>query len=81
MNMGVACGPLVLSGLMENVWTVMIDRTLDYPKDYAANLLLAGHYPGKVPIFYSKHCRYHLGKDDTTSIIANFEKCSQETYD
>ena len=40
-NMGVTCGPLAISGLMENVWTIMIDRTHDLPKDYAKNLLLA----------------------------------------
>ena len=75
--MGVACGPLVISGLMENVWTIMIDRTLDYPKDYAKNLVSHGHYPGKVPIFYSKHCHYHLGKDDKQTILDLLTTCQK----
>lgn len=78
MNIGVACGPLVISALTDNVRTVMIDRTLDYPKAYAENLISAGHFPGKVPNFYSKYCRYHLGKDDTATIISVFEKYSQQ---
>ena len=81
MNMGVACGPLAISGLMENVWTIMIDRTLDYPKDYAQNAISWGHFPGKVPIFYSKHCHYHLGKDDKQSIMDSFNKYAKKNYD
>ncbi|MDB4078029.1 hypothetical protein N9509_01275 [Amylibacter sp.] len=81
VNMGVACGPLVISGLMENVWTIMIDRTLDYPKDYAKDLIAYGHFPGKVPIFYSKHCHYHLGKDDKQTILDTFNKYAKENYD
>ena len=80
-NMGVACGPLAISGLMENVWTIMIDRTLDYPKDYAQGLISWGHFPGKVPIFYSKHCHYYLGKDDKQSIMDSFNKYAKKNYD
>jgi len=79
-NMGVACGPMIISGLMENVWTIMIDRTLDYPKDYAEDLISWGHFPGKVPIFYSKHCYYHLGKDDKQTIMDSFNKYAKKNY-
>ena len=80
-NMGVACGPLAISGLMENVWTIMIDRTLDYPKRYAEDLISNGDFPGKVPTFYSKHCHFHLGKDDKQTILDTFNKYAKETYD
>ncbi|MDC1243089.1 hypothetical protein N8Z86_03065 [Amylibacter sp.] len=80
-NMGVACGPLAISGLMENVWTIMIDRTLDYPKRYAEDLISNGHFPGKVPTFYSKHCHYHLGKDDKQTILDTFNKYAKKNYD
>ena len=73
-NMGVTCGPLAISGLMENVWTIMIDRTLDYPKDYAKDLISWGQVPGKPPPFYSKHCHCHLGKDDKQTILDTFNK-------
>lgn len=81
INMGVACGPLAISGLMENVWTIMIDRTRDLPKDYAKNLILAGQTPGKPPPFYSKHCHYHLGKDDKQTILDAFNKYAKKNYD
>jgi hypothetical protein len=81
MNMGVICGPLIISGLMENVLTIVIDRTLDYPKDYAENLILNGNFPGKVPSFYSKHCHFHLGKDDKQTIIDIFNQYAQKNYD
>ena len=80
-NMGVACGPLGISGLMENVWTIMIDRTLDYPKRYAENLISNGFFPGKVPTCYSKHCHYHLGKDDKQTILDAFNKYAKKNYD
>lgn len=78
MNMGVLCGPMVISALIENVITIMIDRTLDYPQDYARNAISMGHYPGKVPIFYSKNCHYHLGKDDKQTIMDNFNKYAKQ---
>lgn len=78
MNMGVICGPLVISALIENVLTIMIDRTLDYPKDYAKNAISAGYFPGKVPHFYSKHCHYHLGRDDKQTIMDTFNKYAQK---
>ena len=77
-NIGVACGPLAISGLMENVWTIMIDRTPDLPKDYAKNLILWGQTPGKPPPFYSKHCHYHLGKDDKQTIMDSFNKYAKK---
>jgi len=80
-NMGVACGPLVISGLMENVWTIMIDRTLDYPKRYAEDLISMGYFPGKVPTLFSKHCHYHLGKDDKQTITDAFNKYAKKNYD
>lgn len=78
INMGVACGPLGISGLMENVWTIMIDRTLDYPAGYAKNLISNGNFPGRVPSFYSKHCHYHLGKDDKQTILDIFNQYDDE---
>ena len=81
MNMGVICGPLIISGLMENVLTIVIDRTLDYPKDYAKNLITNGNFPGKVPNFYSKNCHFHLGKDDKTTITDVFNRYAQKDYD
>ena len=74
MNMGVICGPLTISALMENVLTIMIDRTLDYPRDYAENTLSHGSIPGKVPTLYSKDCHFHLGKDDKQTIMNCFNK-------
>ena len=81
MNMGVICGPLVISAIMENVLTIMIDRTLDYPNDYAQMAISAGAFPGKVPTFYSKYCHYHLGKDDKQTIMEAFNKYAKKNYD
>ena len=78
MNMGVICGPLAISALMENVLTIIIDRTLDYPRDYAENALSHGSFPGKVPTLYSKDCHFHLGKDDKQTIMNCFNKHAEK---
>lgn len=75
MNMGVVSGPLAISGLMDNVWTVMIDRTMDYPENYRAHIISNGNIPGKAPIFYSKLCRFHLGVDNKETILKLFNDC------
>jgi hypothetical protein len=72
MNMGVACGPLEISGLMDKVWTVVIDRSSDYPKDYLQNLYCNGLVQGQAPNFFSKTCRFYLGKDDSETILNIF---------
>lgn len=71
--MGVACGPLVLSGLMSKVWTVMIDRSLDYLFDYYNSICSTGVVAGKAPNFYNKSCHMHLGKDDKQTIFNIFQ--------
>jgi hypothetical protein len=68
MNMGIVCGPLTLSALMDNVLTVMIDRTLDYPEEFRNNILSNGVIPGEAPHFYSKTCRFYLGLDNEETI-------------
>jgi len=68
----------VISALMENVLTIMIDRTLDYPTDYAQMAISAGAFPGKVPTCYSKHCHYQLGKDDKQTILDTFNKYAKK---
>ena len=75
--MGVACGPLAISGLMDNVRTVMIDRTMDYPENYRTQILSHGHVPGKAPSFYPKSCQFYLGKDSKDIILNAFNECSQ----
>ena len=72
------CGPLTISALMENVLTIMIDRTLDYPRRYAEDLISNGDFPGKVPTFYSKDCHFHLGKDDKQTILDTFNKYAKK---
>lgn len=74
MNMGVACGPLTISGLLPNVWTVMIDRSLDYPEDYRKNVYSTGMTPGCAPQFYSKNCSFFHGKDDVSTLNEIFSK-------
>jgi hypothetical protein len=75
MNMGVACGPLVLSGLMGHVLTIMIDRSLDYPAEYLAIIRAnTGVIPGERPNFYSSSCHFHLGKDDRETIRKLFRE-------
>ena len=74
MNMGVACGPLAISGLMAGVVTVMIDRSLDYPKDYLDGLLKNGLVPGQAPAFYSTDCHFHLGIDDERTLLEAFRQ-------
>ncbi len=77
MNMGVACGPLVLSGLMENVLTIMIDRSLDYPADYLESIRSnTGVIAGERPNFYSNSCHFHLGKDNKETIWKLFREYS-----
>ncbi len=79
MNMGVAGGPLALSGLMSNVWTIMIDRSLDYPIDYYNSVYSTGVVAGKAPNFYSKSCHMHLGKDDKQTISNIFSEYIDKT--
>lgn len=75
MNMGVACGPLAISGLMDKVWTVMIDRSLDYPADYLEGIgSRTGVLPGARPAFYSSTCRFYLGRDDKQTILKLFNE-------
>lgn len=75
MNMGVACGPLGISGLMEKVHTVMIDRSLDYPAHYLAGICShTGVIPGEKPNFYSNSCHFYLGKDDKETILKIFNE-------
>lgn len=74
MNMGVVSGPLAISGLMEKVWTVMIDRTMDYPENYRTGILSNGNVPGIAPSFYSNSCKFYLGKDSTEIILKIFNE-------
>jgi len=74
MNMGVACGPLAISGLLDSVWTVMIDRSLDYPEEYYRNVYSTGVVPGQPPNFYSRSCHMFLAKDDAQTISNIFSK-------
>jgi hypothetical protein len=76
MNIGVACGPLAISALIADVWTIMIDRSLDYPENYLENIKSVGVIPGKTPNFYSNKCHFYLGKDDKETILKIFN-----TYD
>ena len=79
INMGVVCGPLAISGLMDNVWTVMIDRSLEYPADYHDSCYkYSGVEPGKTPQFYSKSCHFYLGVDDLESLLRIFNKYEAE---
>lgn len=75
--MGVASGPLAISGLMEKVWTVMIDRTMDYPENYRTYILSNGNVPGKAPSFYSKSCQFYLGKDSKETILKLFNEYAE----
>lgn len=75
MNMGVACGPLAISGLMDRVHTIMIDRSLDYPDDYLDGITSStGVVPGKSPGFYSGSCHFYLGKDNKETILRLFNE-------
>lgn len=75
MNMGVASGPLVISGLMRNPLTIMIDRSSDYPSDYLQVIRSnTGVIPGERPAFYSESCHFHLGKDDKQTIWKLFRE-------
>ena len=74
MNMGVASGPLAISGLMEQVRTIMIDRSLDYPADYLDGILACGVTPGKRHNFYSSSCHFYLGKDNKETILKLFNE-------
>lgn len=74
MNMGVVCGPLTISALMENVRTIMIDRTLDYPENYRVGVLSNGNVAGQAPLFYSRTCHFYLGKDNKETILKLFNE-------
>lgn len=74
INMGVVCGPLAISCLMENVFTAMIDRTLDYPDDFRDGFRDSGIIPGKPLNFYSKSCKFYLGKDNKETILKLFNQ-------
>jgi hypothetical protein len=74
MNMGVACGPLAISGFMEPVLTIMIDRSLDYPVDYLEGIVSSGITPGETPNFYSSSCRFYLGQDNKETILKLFNE-------
>jgi hypothetical protein len=76
MNMGVVSGPLAISGLMDQVRTIMIDRTLDYPADYLAGIPV-GIVPGKAPNFYSSSCHFYLGKDNKETILKLFNEFAE----
>lgn len=78
MNMGVACGPLAISGLMEKVCTVMIDHPLNYPAAYLEGWRASGSVPaGKRPSFYSNSCRFYLGKDNKETILKLFNEYAE----
>ena len=77
MNMGVASGPLGISGLMEEAHTIMIDRSLDYPDDYLAGFRAGGIVPGRAPNFYSSSCHFYLGKDDKETILKLFNELAE----
>lgn len=75
MNMGIACGPLAISGLLDKVHTVMIDRSQDYPDAYLENICSrTGITPGKAPGFYSGSCHFYLGTDDKETILKIFDE-------
>ena len=76
MNMGVVCGPLTISALMDKPLTIMIDRIMDYPEEYQKHILSQGITPGKPPIFYSKSCRFYLGRDEKEIITKIFNEYS-----
>lgn len=77
INMGVACGPLAISGLLEGTRTVMIDRSLDYPTDYLASILSVGVTPGERIGFYNSSCHFVLGKDNKETISKLFDFYAQ----
>ena len=77
--MGVACGPLALSGLMSNVWAVLIDPSLDCPVDYYKSVHSTGIAAGNTSNFYSKFCHMHLGKDDKQTISNIFSEYIDKT--
>jgi hypothetical protein len=75
MNMGVVGGPLAISGLMEHVLTIVIDRSLDCPPDYREHIHSStGVVPGERVKFYSKSCHFHLGKDRKETIQMLFNE-------
>lgn len=73
MNMGVVSGPLTISCLLDNVLTLAIDRSLDYPDDYAEHIRSStGLIPGTKPAFYSDSCHFFSGRDDDETILRAF---------
>ena len=75
INMGVVCGPLAISGLMEDVWTIMIDRSMEYPQEYYDSCYkYSGIEPGIPPQFYSKNCHFYLGVDNKETILRLFNR-------
>jgi hypothetical protein len=77
MNMGVVCGPLVISALMKDSITVMIDRSLDYPAYYFESIRSStGAVLAKMPNYYSNSCYFYLGRDDLDTIQKLFDKHS-----
>jgi len=75
MNMGVACGPLTISCLMENVITVMIYNPASFPVAYLDTYQQqTGLVPGERPAFYSPRCRFYHGSDSKDTIQKVFEE-------
>jgi len=73
MNMGVVSGPLTISCLLDNVLTLAIDRSKDYPGDYADGIRSnTGLIPGEKPAFYSDSCHFFPGRDDDETILRIF---------
>ena len=73
INMGVISGPIMISCLIEDVTTLVIDRTKDYPEEYLKNILSVGNIIGEPCKFYSKNCYFYSNVDDST-VIKNIFK-------
>lgn len=75
MNMGVAGGPLAISGILENAITVMIYDPASFPADYLDSFYrTTGVVPGEGPAFYSPRCRFYHGSDNTETIRKAFDE-------
>jgi hypothetical protein len=75
MNMGVVCGPLSISCLMDGVTTVMLYNSSSFPADYLkAYHDETGLVPGERPQFYSPTCRFFHGSDDRVTIQRAFDE-------
>ena len=77
INMMTPSGPLAISSIMEQVRTIIIDPSLDYPDDYLDGIIVGGVFSGSTQNFIAIPAASIWGNDNKEKILKLFNEFAE----